>query len=1778
MAGETRSPLTLARHTLDVADLLAELEAGERQPTAQERTVLGAWMGWGPVAPAFSPQAEGSWSEIGARLRLSLTPEELAAGEAATPTSFFTDPRLAGALWHLATSLGFTGGRVLETGCGSGHVMAAAPTDLPVRWTGIERDSLSARIARARFPGAEVITAPLETVPLPEGGFDLAVGNVPFADVRIHDRETPVPLSLHNYCLWRSLHALHPGGLCVALTSRYTLDASDPKQRGTLAVLADLVGVIRLPSGALGASGTRAVADIVVLRRRADDERQRGAAWQRVVPLPRLADAGFGGEEAMNEYLVAHPEHVVGTPAVDRGLYRPELVVRPPDDIDAALDDAVSSVCTAAQAQGLGYAGRVREDAGVVLADAEGRAEGSFHVVGGEVQQVRAGRLSRVTSGQEELRALIGLRDTTLRLLSAESDLDAPDGQLAPLRAELNWRYDRYVRRWGPLNRATVIEGKPDPETGQRTISRRRPRMGGFRQDPDYVAVLALELYDDHTGQASKAPIFTQRVHRRAVRPERADTPAEALALCLDAVGRLDLDVVGRLLDVPVAAVPAALGDLAYEDPVTQEWTTAQEYLSGDVRAALRIARAAAERDPHRWQRNVDALEAVVPRDLGPHEIRVRLGAPWVDAADVAQFCEETLGHAPQITHEKLTASWTVRTDAWHTTSPAATIEFGTGRVHAYRLVELACNGSLPVVYDEVEEGVRVKNVAETLAATEKLRELDARFATWLWESPERTDRLAERYNARYNSIVPRTFDGAHLRFPGLADGWDLYPWQRDIVWRMASSPSALCAHPVGAGKTASMVCGAMTLRRLGLATKPLIITPAHLLEQVARDAKRLYPGAKVLMVSKEDMTPERRKLVAARCATGDWDLVVMTHSGFGLIPVAPETEDAFLEEQITAYRRAMGQDADEQGRSVTVKNLAKAIDRMRQRQAALRDKRSDTGSVTWEQLGVDYVMVDEAHLFKSLPVPSRMTGFSLPESKRAVDLALKLKWTREHNGGARWGAFFTGTPVSNTLAELYILQLYLNPDRLAQLDLLSFDAWAALFIDWVTRVEIAPDGGSYRMHTRRARFMNCPELRRLFSEFADVRPKASFATGAPELRIRTITVPPTDGQRWVVARLVERADALRAGRPEQPDPGRPDLDDNMLWVCGDGRKAAVDLELLGYPMAQPPKVAAVAREVLTRWIASLDHPDGPNFQIVFCDLGTPKQGGSSQVYGKVRDLLVRAGMPASAIRFIHHATSDAARAQLFADCRAGRVAVLLGSTPKLGTGVNVQDRCAAVHHVDAPWKPAEVEQRDGRGPRVGNRHAVVESLRYVTPGTFDGYSWQTLERKATFVAQLLEGSGDAREIEDLGDGVLSYAEVKAAATGDPRVLELVEVQAEISRLRGLAGAHTRGQRRAELDAARSRDAAGEATRRAGVLTRIAARAEEAGPGWMSPVGRRVADRPAIAASLCGLLEAAVNGGQQRIELGRWAGSPLTARILPAAVGERDLRPQLVLDLGGVTTRVPVGALVPAQHWRLVTTLEELVAGAPDRAQVEEDRAAASLARATELDGLRQRTFEHAGALAAAVARKAELDAALQAAAEQADAGPTRRLEWVMPEELRVGAEAMPLDLPHVVVPDRIAAMLAGKEEHVPSQPLRPREPVTLPVVAAEVSELAVAPPPRIPEPAAWRGHGEQGELDLDVVGLMRARQDESISLPLSAAWAAISPTPPYVQDTIDFGELSAAVVRHTAPRHRRRRSARPPITIQHDAAQDVLFDIGGAASPPAQPAAPRARPGRGVS
>jgi len=904
--------------------------------------------------------------------------------------------------------------------------------------------------------------------------------------------------------------------------------------------------------------------------------------------------------------------------------------------------------------------------------------------------------------------------------------------------------------------------------------------------------------------------------------------------------------------------------------------------------------------------------------------------------------------------------------------------------------VQLACNGGAPVVYDEVTRPdgatTRVRNVPETMLAEAKLQALNERFATWMWEDPERTDRLVEVYNRRYNATVLRRFDGSHLTFPGLADWFIPYQAQRDITYRIAATTAALCGFVVGGGKTAAMFMSAVTLRRLGLAAKPMIICPNHLLEQTAQEGKRLFPSASILMVSREDLSKERRKRFAARCAVGDWDTVVITQSAFTALAVQPDTEAAWLATQIQLYRRAaMALAEGEERPSRTVKQIAKQADRLEARQRELLDHRTDDG-VTFEQLGVDYLLVDEAHYYKRLGFPTRMEGFNVEGSKRATDLALKLWWLLGRSAGGRCGAFFTGTPISNSLAELFVLLTYLTPERLAKRRIDSFDGFAGMFIEFLTQIEVAPDGGSFRLHRRPAKFMNVPELRMLLGEIADIRTRAMLGLATPDADFDTVVVPASPELRAFVASLVERADRIRAG-------GLSKHDDNMLSVCNDGRRAALDLELVGIQADDPGKVGAVVEEVAAIWRQTADNlypgkdgdpsPVPGALQVVFCDLGTPNRKSGTQVYGKIRRGLIAAGIPADRIRFVHAAKTDAAKAALFADCRAGRVAVLLGSTDKLGVGTNIQDRCIAIHHVDAPWRPADVEQREGRALRPGNHNRRVRIIRYVTEGSFDSYMWQTLERKARFIAQILTGELTAREVEDVDTSALSYAEVKALATGQPLLLEAATVAAEIARLRNLAVGHTRAQRRVQDDTSkllRQAEAFEEQARSLDAVAEHAARQERVFSRYGSGP---LADRAAIAKALGAAAADALQRGSPQ-HPGQWAGLSLT--ITPTREW-RDAALEVTVTAGyrdSASFEVPKSWLQQGQQWRIVDAIERLIDQAPGRAGELRDAAATHRARAADSQLLLGRPFEHADKLKAALARQEEIDAAMRADAEAA--------------------------------------------------------------------------------------------------------------------------------------------------------------------------------------------------
>ncbi|WP_159601296.1 N-6 DNA methylase [Agromyces humi] len=1404
--------LTLARTALDALKTLRELDGAT--PTAEQRATLIKWPGWGPLAPAFANTPDGGWAGIAEEIDTLVDDRGRNAAADVIDTSFYTGADVAGAVFDILRQSGFKGGRILEPGCGSGNFMSHAPADLsPISWTGVEIDPTAAAFARALHPDADIIAKPLQKTVFRSNSFDAVVGNVPFAKGSVYTDDTDpasASSSLHEYFILRGLDAVKRGGYVAVVTSRHILDSVDGLQR--ISEHGALVGAIRLPSNTF--DGTSVVADILVFRKHGGDAVKGWEAPYEEIQTPNY----YGGYSTtrrplkhnvvtgdfdvnVSAYFGQHPEHVAGTLEATGYQMAPLRVVT--DDIPAAIARATAALAPAIVPMTAEPALSLDD---VVLADEDGRKEGSYHLIDGGLAQVVGGKLTAIRNSAE-LRALIPLRDAAVRLIELESNPDLSDDAIAPTRAEAMSLYDSYVRKYGALNRGTKSEGKIDPDTDEPSYIWRRPTMGGFRKDPDYVKVMALEYFDQDTGTAEPAPILLRRVGSRPAPATSAETAEEALSICLGETGRVNLRRVAELLGVSVLQVTGMLGDLVFTDPANGQTVTARDYLTGNVREKLAIARRAAERDPQTFTRNVTALEEVMPADLGPLEISVQLGAPWISTDIVVDFTRDVFGRQARVERTDAVAYWEV--EGGYTRE--AQLAYGTNRMDPTKLLEYGLNGKAPIVTDEISVGYgqsrRVKNQQETLAAEEKLRAIQERFAIWVWEDETRADKLIREYNRRFNSHVVRRGDGSYLTFPGMDESVSLWSWQRDAVDRVISSERVLIGHPVGSGKTRSIVSSALTFRRMGLARKPLIVVPNHLLDQISREAQQTYPTAKFLIASKEDLAKNSRRLFAARCATGDWDAVVMTQQAFTSIGVDPTTEEMWLEAQKADLRAHL---MDQGGTRAGAKRVASQIRTFESKIAALRSNTGDPDGITFEQLGVDHVSVDEAHGYRRLSLgPVRAEGFSLGSSKRATDLLLKIETLAERKPGMPIVALYTGTPWSNTLAETFVWQKYLQPRRLEEAGVAQFDPWAAVFVKYETRVEVAPDGGSFRLYRRPAAMQNVPELRLMLAEVADLLTADEIGLERPDATWHNVVVQQGEQQRAFVKNLADRADDIR--NSQKRDIGG--VEDNMLMVCNDGRRVALDPELVGI-VEKSAAIAAAADSIAENYEAGKDRiygnsPVPGSFQLVLCDIGTPN-GRDGQTYGRLRSELVARGVPAERIRFIHEVNTDKARAHLFSLCREGAVSVLIGSTEKVGVGTNIQTRLAALHHLDAPWRPSDIEQREGRALRPGNRNAHVDIFRFVTEGSFASYMWQALERKARFIGQMYVSSGTIREIEDVSDAVLNYAEVKALAAGNPELLRQAELASEVKRLRTLRAVWLQSINRLNGDAKRLRaDAAG---------------------------------------------------------------------------------------------------------------------------------------------------------------------------------------------------------------------------------------------------------------------------------------------------------------------------------------------------------------------------------
>jgi N12 class adenine-specific DNA methylase len=1373
-----------------------------RAATGEEQAVLARWSGWGAVPEVFDPSREDLvWARD--ELALLLSADELAAAARNTLNAHYTDAELVKAIWAGVQDLGFTRGQVLEPGCGSGNFIGFAPDGAQV--TGVELEPVTARIAAALYPDALIRTESFADTKVPGNAFSLTIGNVPFGAIKLHDRKhNPGGHSIHAHFIIKSLELTRPGGIVAVLTSRYVLDARNPAARREIAGIADLVGAVRLPTGAhWRAAGTHVVTDLLVFRRREPGREPDATAWEQV------RAAGIEGADIeVSEYFLDNPGRVIGRLTASRGAYGAgELAVVAAEDTVAALARVLREIADSARQRDLTWSPGTAmrgvlaglSPAAEVASQPDGylraRADGLFtQVADGQVQLYEVPR-SQVT----ELRRLIGLRDMVMYLLEAEAVTVDDTSELDALRRDLGILYDRYCERFGPVNRFTWRRtGRVDPATGEERLARVSPPQGGFRADPFAPAVLALEDFDPVSQKAVKAAIFTRRVVAPRNPRLGADSPADALAICLDLCGEVRLTAVARLLGTDEDQARRELGTLVFDEPATNRLVPAAEYLSGLVRDKLKTAIQAAAQDP-RYAINAEHLTSVIPADLGPGEIDARLGAAWIDAAYVEQFLREILDDSSVQVEHPGGQVWAVKGPGG---TVLATSTWGTARYPAPHLAHAVLEQRPIEVRDRVGDSQWVLNIDETIAAQAKAVELAERFSGWVWEDPARAGHLAGIYNDRLNGIVLRSYDDAELSLPGLALGFEPRPHQIAAVARMIHEPAVGLFHEVGAGKTAEMTMGVMELRRLGLVRKPAIVVPNHMLLQFGREFAQLYPQARILVAQRDDLTAGRRRLFIARCATGDWDAVIMSRSAFERIPLSPDKQRDYLNRELDKLRSWIA--ASRSDRGMTVKRIEAAVVRAEERLKARLDGAKDPG-ITFEATGIDYLCVDEAHGYKNLRTVSNIPDAAIAGSMRASDLDMKISYLRDRNG-ARVVTFATATPIANSITEAYVMQHYLRPDLLQAAGIEEFDTWAATFSQTVTQIEMAPEGGgSFRQKTRFAKFTNVPELLRMWHVSADIKTSADLNLPTPALARRpgdgqrvpeTVVVQPSADLLAYVADLGERAGKVRsrAVRPEE---------DNMLKVTGDGRKAALDLRLVGLPMTGPGKIEVAADNIAALWHAHRDDiypaPDGQDspvrgsLQIVFSDLGTPSDGWN--VYGELRDQLAVRGVQRTMIRFIHEARTDRDKGELFAACRAGSVAVLIGSTEKMGVGTNVQTRAIALHHLDCPWRPADMAQREGRILRQGNRNKEVRIFRYVTERSFDGYLFQTVERKARFIAQVIRGRLDVREIDDIGDAALSYDEVKALATGNPLLLAKAEADAELTRLQRAERAHHRNQR-----------------------------------------------------------------------------------------------------------------------------------------------------------------------------------------------------------------------------------------------------------------------------------------------------------------------------------------------------------------------------------------------
>ena len=1374
--GEGGAKQKYARN-IEAIKTLFQLEQEHRGATAEEQQVLSQYVGWGGLADAFDP-GKDSWAKEYVELKGVLSEDEYAAARSSTLNAHYTSPAVIRGIYDAVERMGFRSGNILEPSMGVGNFFGMLPdTMADSRLYGVELDSITGRIAKMLYPQADITVAGFETTDRRDF-YDLAVGNVPFGQYKVNDKAyNKLGFSIHNYFFAKAIDQVRPGGVVAFVTSRYTMDSKDSTARKHMAERADLLGAIRLPNNAFRANaGTDVVSDIIFLQKR-DRPADIEPDW---VQLGKT-EGGF----AINQYFVDHPEMVLGELTAESTQYgREELSVVPIEGANLAdqLADAVRHIegqYTAAEVETPDIA--EEETAGKVLpADPEVK-NFSYTVVDGEVFYRENSVMTQVElsdTAKGRVTGMVELRQIVNELIQQQLE-DYPDEDIKATQAKLNTAYDAFTAKYGLLN------------------DRKNGRL--FEDDSSYYLLCSLENLDENKQLKSKADMFT----KRTIRPEHTvtsvDTPSEALAVSIGEHGRVDLPYMAELLGSPgdYERITTELQGVIFKDPSADAdepeagWQTADEYLSGNVRNKLRMAQLAAESHPE-FKINVEALTKAQPKDLEASEIDIRLGATWLNPAIVQQFMMETFqppyriryNNLIQVRYSPFTSEWRIgNKSAAGMYDIMSTETYGTHRANAYKILEDTLNLRDCRIYDTIEEDGkerRVLNQKETMLAQQKQQAIKDTFAGWVWQDPQRRNLLVKQYNELFNSTRPREYDGSHIHFVGMNPEINLREHQRNAVAHVLYGGNTLLAHEVGAGKSFEMAASAMESKRLGLCQKSLFVVPNHLTEQWASEFLRLYPNAKLLVTSKKDFEPANRKRFCARIATGDYDAVIIGHSQFEKIPLSAERQARIIEDQIEEIEKAIAEAKEQSGEHFTVKQMEKTRKTLEVKLKKLQSTDRKDDVVTFEQLGVDRLFVDESQNYKNLYLYTKMrnvAGLSTSEAQKSSDMFGKCRYLDEVTGG-RGVIFATGTPISNSMTEMYTLMRYLQYSTLQQKQLTHFDAWASTFGETTTAIELAPEGTGYRARTRFAKFFNLPELMNMFKEAADIKTSDQLHLPVPEAKFETVVVKPSEIQQDMVKSLSERAAEVHSGAVD------PSVD-NMLKITSDGRKIGLDQRLMNPLTPDDPdsKLNACVDNVLRIWNETKeDHLT----QLIFCDMSTPKGDGSFNVYDDIRTKLLAAGVPESEVEFIHNADTEGKKADLFSKVRSGKVRVLLGSTAKMGAGTNVQTLLVAVHHLDVGWRPSDMTQRNGRIIRQGNKNKQVYVYNYVTEGTFDAYLWQTLENKQKFISQIMTSKSPMRSCDDVDEQALSYAEVKALCAGDPRIREKMDLDVQVAKLKVL--------------------------------------------------------------------------------------------------------------------------------------------------------------------------------------------------------------------------------------------------------------------------------------------------------------------------------------------------------------------------------------------------------